>query len=164
MHVRSFEKLFPEIPTGNNSPFCVMSGKHPQGRLVQPRTNKQNQLHDKKPHNRVLIVGRMRELALYRAEVLRHDGFQVRTPETKEEAMAIIEHGDFDVAVLSYTLPNDTVQEVADHVREHCPNCPIVAIAETSRLDRRIAPDAIALAAEGPPGLLSALHKVLKQS
>ena len=115
----------------------LTSGKGPQGGMARPRVSKQNQLDETKVRNRVLIVGRIRELALYRAEVLRHAGFDVRTPETKEEAMAIIERGNFDVAVLSYSLLSDTVQEMADHVREHCPNCPIVAIAETDRVDRR---------------------------
>lgn len=120
-------------------------------------------MNEKLLANRVLLVGSHHELTLYRAEVLRHAGFRVHTPESKQAALGIIERGDFDAAALSYTLSNNTVQELADNIREHCPDRPVVAIAETNRVDRRIAPDAIALAADGPHGLVSALEKVLVQ-
>jgi CheY-like chemotaxis protein len=110
------------------------------------------------------MVGRLRELALYRAEVLRHAGFTVSTPGDEVEAMRIMHRGDFDAIVLSYTLPNATVQELADSARAFCPDCPIIAITETSMFDRRIAPDAVALANDGPLALLSALNRVLQPS
>jgi hypothetical protein len=59
----------------------------------------------KNPGNRVLMIGRIRELALYRAAVLRDRGFEVATPETQQDAIAAIRKGGFDIAVLSYTLP-----------------------------------------------------------
>jgi CheY-like chemotaxis protein len=163
MQVRSFEKLSPEIIPEPPSAILLPSGKRSPLRPRRQRPAKQK-LEQTTIRNRILMVGRIRELALYRAEVLRHAGFEVRTPEDIEAARAIIERGDLDVAVLSYTLPNNTVQEIADQVREHCPDCPIIAIAESGRVDRRIAPEAIALAADGPPGLLSALDRVLKLS
>ena len=86
----------------------------------------------------------------------------VLTPETKEEATAIIQRREFDVAVLSYTLPDATVQELTDAVREHCPDCPIVAISETRRRDRRIEPEPVVLAENGPPALITALRRVLR--
>ena len=113
---------------------------------------------------RVLLVGLLRELALYRAEVLRNHGFHVHIPETVDQAYAIIERGDFDVAVLSYTLPSSAVEDLAEQVREHCADCPIIAISETERLDRRISPDAVALAAQGPPALIAALKQVLRRN
>jgi CheY-like chemotaxis protein len=116
----------------------------------------------KKLGNRVLMVGRLRELALYRAEVLRQAGFAVSTPTDEVEAMRIMQRGDFDAIVLSYTRPNVTVQELAESAREYCPDCPIIAITETGMFDRRIAPDAIALASEGPGALLAALNGVLQ--
>jgi len=114
--------------------------------------------------NRVMMVGRIRELALYRAEVLRDRGFQVVTPDTTEEAIAIIERGELDAAVLSYTLSDETVKTITDVLREHCPDCPIIAIARSKRLDRRIAPEAIVLADEGPPALVAAVTKLLRQN
>jgi hypothetical protein len=71
--------------------------------------------------------------------------------------------GYFDVVVLSYTLPSDLVQELADRVRQSCPDGAIVAIADTNRVDRRISADAVALAEHGPAGLLSAVRQVLRR-
>jgi DNA-binding response OmpR family regulator len=110
------------------------------------------------------MVGRLRELALYRAEFLQQAGFAVSTPQDENEAMRIMRRGDFDAIVLSYTLPNETVQQLADSARDYCPDCPIIAITDTSRFDRRIAPDAVALANDGPAALLSALNRVLQPS
>lgn len=116
----------------------------------------------KKVGNRVLVVGRQRELALYRAEFLRRAGHSVDTPEDEDEALRIMRRDDFDAIVLSYTLPTETVQELAETAREHCPDCPVIAIADTERFDRLISPDAIALAKDGPAALLSALKRVLR--
>jgi CheY-like chemotaxis protein len=113
--------------------------------------------------NRVLLFGRIQELALYRAEVLRDRGFEVRTSTSKEEAVNLIRRGDFDAAVLSYTLSSDTVEELAEEVREICPHCPLVVIAKSLRLDRKITPDAVALADDGPKALVSALRRVLRK-
>ena len=119
---------------------------------------------EKKRGNRVLMVGTFRELALYRAEVLRQYGFRVSVPDSTEQAVLRLLEGDFDSVVLSYTLPSETVEQLAEVARESCPNCPIIAITDTQVFDKRITPDAIALAQEGPPALLAALHKVLELS
>jgi hypothetical protein len=78
--------------------------------------------------------------------------------------MRVMKRGDFDSVVLSYTLPNAIVEKLAEHARDVCPDCPIIAITDTPVLDRLISPDAIALAHEGPPALLAALRKVLLHS
>jgi len=113
---------------------------------------------------RVLLFGHIRELALYRAEVLRDRGFNVMAPRDKQEAVEIIRRGELDVAVLSYTLPSDLVQELAELVREFCPGCPLVAISETGRVDRKVNPDEIAIADDGPPALIAALRRVSRRT
>lgn len=125
-----------------------------RGSAHSPRT--------KKIGNRVLMIGRLRELALYRAEFLQQAGFIVSTPQDEFEAMGIIRLGNFDAIVLSYTLPDATVQELAESARDYCPDCPIIAITNTGMFDRRVAPDAVALANDGPGALLSALNQVLQ--
>ena len=112
-------------------------------------------------YGRVLLFGKHRELALYRAEVLRHSGFRVVIPRTRQEAVDAVRHGDFDAAILSYTLSADTVEEIAELVRQHCPKCPLITIAQERTVDRRIDPDVIVLAEDGPPALLTALRRVL---
>ena len=113
---------------------------------------------------RILMFGRIRELALYRAEVLRDRGFEVTTPDSREDAIAAIRKGGFDVAILTYTLPNDIVQELAQLVREHCPHCPLIAISNNTRMDREIRPDVMVNADEGPSALIAALRRVTRQN
>jgi DNA-binding response OmpR family regulator len=116
----------------------------------------------KKVGNRVLVVGHQRELALYRAAFLRLAGYAVDTPKDEDEALRIMRREEFDAIVLSYTLPSETVQKLAESAREHCPDCPVIAIAATEGFDRLISPDAIALAQDGPEALLAALKRVLR--
>ena len=110
----------------------------------------------------MLVVGRQRELALYRAEFLRLAGYSVDTPADAGEALRIMRNDEFDAIVLSYTLPTETVHQLAESAREHCPDCPVIAIADTKKFDRLISPDAVALAKDGPEALLSALKRVLR--
>ena len=116
------------------------------------------------PRNRVLMFGSIRELALYRAEVLRTHGFSVITPQNKTETVAAIRRGGFDVAIFTYTLSSDTVEELAELVRQHCPECRLITISETRNHDARINPDANVLAGDGPKALLQALRSLLRRS
>lgn len=115
------------------------------------------------PRNRILLFGKIRELALYRAEVLRAHGFFVAIPESKEDAVAAIRQGDYDVAVFTYTLSNDTVEELAELVRQHCSDCRLITISDTKLPDLKINPDANVLADEGPKALLQALRETLRR-
>jgi len=58
----------------------------------------------------------------------------------------------------------EAVEYLAEQARESCSDCPIVAIVHSLQIDRRIEPDAIALAAEGPPALVEALNNVLRRN
>ena len=113
--------------------------------------------------NRILLVGRLRELALYRAEVLSTHGFRVLTPETVEEAMEVIRRKQFDIAVLTYTLSSHVVEELAEQIRQYSPVCPLIAISDNERLDKKIFPDQTVLAREGPAALIAALHRVTRK-
>jgi DNA-binding response OmpR family regulator len=111
----------------------------------------------------VLLLGRVHELTLYRVEVLQNRGFEVRMSTDRQEALELIRRADFDAVVLSYTLSSDTVEELAEEAREHCPGCPLVVISKSPLQDRKIAPDAIALADDGPKALVAALRRVLQR-
>jgi DNA-binding response OmpR family regulator len=108
------------------------------------------------------MIGRLRELALYRAEFLGQAGYKTLVPADESDAFTIMRRGNFDAIVLSYTLPDEVVQRFAEAAREFCPDCPVIAITDTNTVDRRIAPDAVAIANEGPAALLSALGRVLQ--
>src|SRR5690348_11881581 len=68
------------------------------------RKHKEQGEERKSGGSRVLLIGKFRELALYRAEVLRMHGFRVSTPATVAAAMDVIRRREFDIVVLSYTL------------------------------------------------------------
>lgn len=102
-------------------------------------------------------------MALYRAEVLSNRGFTVVTPRNKQEAKDAIRNGQFDIAVLTYTLSSDTVQELAQLLREYCPTCPLVAITASGKDDPVIQPDATVIADEGPVALVAALRRLLRR-
>jgi hypothetical protein len=135
---------------------------NPENPNFQHARKKRNGPENKKLGNRVLMVGRLRELALYRAEVLRLAGFKVSIPADAAEALQIMRAGQFDAIVLTYTLASEEMEQLAKAAREYCPDCPVIAITDAIIPDRRIAPDATALANEGPAALVSALNKVLK--
>ena len=137
-----------------------LADKRRDGSAGRPVESRRAKPHDGVYRN-VLLFGSNRELALYRAEVLNYSGFSVVIPRTRQEAIEAIRHGDFDAAILSYTLSADTVEELAEMVRQHCPGCPLITISQERTADRRILPDAIVLAEDGPPALVATLRRVL---
>jgi CheY-like chemotaxis protein len=140
----------------------ISAGEPPVGRGdAERRSNgKGDDARRKMSGNRVLLVGKSRELALYRAEVLRDRGFEVRIPTDTKESITEISRGAYDVAVLSYTLSSDEVQQLAELVRQACPDCPLVTISKSGRLDRMVSPDATVLADDGPSALIKALRRL----
>ncbi len=152
--------FFQSLSDSSQPSVLACLSKYDPERRKQPR--EVHGLRKRKAGNRVLVVGRQRELALYRAEFLRLAGYSVDIPEDTDEALRIMRNDEFDAIVLSYTLPTETVQKLAESAREHCPDCPVIAIADTEKVDRLISPDAIALAKDGPEALLSALKRVLR--
>jgi CheY-like chemotaxis protein len=116
---------------------------------------------DKRPT--VLLFGQMRELALYRAEVLESKGYQVLTPRSRHEVDAAIRAGGFDIAVLSYTLPSATVKEISELVRQECPECPLLMISLRAERDPHVQPNEIVPADLGPSALVEAIQRWLKR-
>lgn len=108
---------------------------------------------------RILLLGRHQELNAYRIEALEAAGFQVIAPANRRDAVRTILAAEYDVALLSYSLSNDTAQEFADLVRQSCSHCPIVAISETGWEDSKIKPDETVVGSEGPQGLIEAIQR-----
>jgi CheY-like chemotaxis protein len=139
------------IPTSSDKP------EFPDER----KTERERGSRSKKDGNRVLIVGRQRELALYRAEFLRQAGFTVLTAQDVDDAIRILQRAAFDALVLSYTLPSGDVQYLAAAAHDYCSDCAVVVISNISTLDQRVNADAVVMADEGPMGLVYALKQVL---
>jgi len=147
--------IFPDseritAPGGESGPDNPESPGSGKDRRKKPRT----------AGNRVLLFSGIFEVALYRAEVLRTQGLDVRTPRSKDEAIAIIRRCEVDVVVLTYTLPSETVHELSDLVRQYCAGCRLIAISESGRVDERVAPDAVVIASEGPAALVEAIRRL----
>jgi hypothetical protein len=126
----------------------ALKGKHQSRRAERPK--------------RLLIFGRNFELALYRAEVLRSRGYAVVTPRSKAEAIRAIVDGEFDALVLSYTVESETAEEIVLLARDKCPECPLITISDSGTADRKLRPDVVVRANEGPAGLLKALLKAFR--
>lgn len=125
-----------------------------------PGSNRERRKRPRTVGNRVLLFSGIFEVALYRAEVLRAHGLEVRTPRSKEEAVAMIQRGEADVVVLTYTLPSETVNELSDLVRQYCAGCRLIAISESGRVDERVGPDAVVIASQGPAALVEAIRRL----
>jgi hypothetical protein len=68
-----------------------------------------------------------------------------------------------DVRLGSFNaLSTDIVEEMAELLKQKCPACPLIAISQTGRVDRKIAPDEIVIADHGPSALLEALERALR--
>jgi len=107
----------------------------------------------------ILLLGRHQELSAYRMRALESAGFRVLAPASKNDALSAIESNNFNVALLSYSLPDDTAQELAELIRQRCPQCPIVAIAEHGWDDTRLRPDEVVVGSEGPDALVEAIRR-----
>ncbi len=155
---------FPEMPVFSTRPQVAVREQGGDGddQSRAQSGDRRKVVRPKNRGNRVLMFGRIRELALYRAAVLRDRGFDVLTPADFDEAVGVIRRGGFDIAVLTYTLSNNTVRELAELIREYCPECPLIAISSSKRVDREINPNEIVLADEGPSALLAALRRVAR--
>jgi CheY-like chemotaxis protein len=112
----------------------------------------------------VLLLGRYRELGLFRVHVLEESGLNVIFPEHRNAALKAIKKGGFQVILLSYSLANDAAEELIELARQQCPDCPVIAISEKGWDDRRLQPDDTVLASEGPQGMLAAIRRVNRGS
>ncbi len=159
----------PKAPTDFVPDLCLISSslefrdrkKKGNGSVPVSQARKANESADRQPI--ALLVGRYRELALYRAEVLRQMGFEVKVTTTPEEARDAINDGGFEVAILSYTMSSDVVKELADLIRQKCPECPLLTISQNAKQDPHVMPDAVVMSELGPAGLIRALKNLMSK-
>ena len=113
---------------------------------------------------RVLLLGSDKELSLFRVHILEAAGMQVTYPETKHAAVNAILMGGFDVILISYTLSNQSAEELLELAHQNCPKCPVIAISETGWEDNRLKPDITITADQGPKGMLDAIAQAQRRS
>src|SRR5579885_534933 len=78
----------------------------------------------------VLMLGRHLELGLYRAEFLRSHGYSVIFPESRQEAVALVNAGAYDLVIMSYSLSHDSAMELRELIDQSRPQCPIITLTE----------------------------------
>lgn len=117
-------------------------------------------MEDHRRDMRVLLLGWDQELGQFRVHVLQREGFQVRFPQSKQEAVQAIREGGFEVALISYSLSNETAEELVELVRQHCDHCRVIAISETEWADDRLKPDATVSVTDGPNAMLLAVARM----
>jgi len=64
--------------------------------------------------------------------------------------------------VLSYTLSNDVVEELAKQARRYCPRCPLIAISDTRRTGKESSLNETVFGEDGPASLIAALRRVCR--
>lgn len=114
----------------------------------------------------VLMLGTQVDLGHYRAEFLQSHGIGVRVvfPESKAAALSAIRGGNFDAAILSYTLPNEIAKELVELIDQVCPDCPLIAITRQRWEDREFKPDETVLDTDPPQTLLEVLARISKRN
>ncbi len=80
------------------------------------------------PADRVLLIDDEKELLKTLAERLEVRGLVVETAESGEEALAIIEHADFDAVVLDLAMPGIDGIETLKRMHEIKPDLQVVLL------------------------------------
>jgi DNA-binding response OmpR family regulator len=106
----------------------------------------------------VLMLGKHLELGLYRAKYLINHGFTVIFPQSRQEAVAAVNAGAYDLVVLSYSLSHDAAMELRELIDQSRPHCPIIALTESRWHDGKIKSDKVVLVSAGPEALLVAIR------
>jgi DNA-binding NtrC family response regulator len=110
---------------------------------------------------RVLLLSADQELSSLRRHILAQAGFTVVRAESRKEALQLLEQEKFDALVISYSMPDETIAEMAELFRAHNPNSSIVTIARGKWQDLKIEFDAAVAGEEGPEALIEAVEAVL---
>ena len=129
-----------------------VNARHAAGELLQTNRGKS-----------LLLLSADPELSLLRQHALAHAGFSVSRAESRKEALGLLEKERFDALVVSYSMPEETIAEMAELFRAHNPNSPIVTVTKGRWQDLKIEYDAAVIGDEGPGALIEAVETVLNR-
>jgi DNA-binding NarL/FixJ family response regulator len=108
---------------------------------------------------RVLLLSKDRELGLLRAFALKSAGHHVIFPKGKDEAVKVIRGGAFEVAILTYTLSNETAIELHELIKQGCPRCRIVIVTQHPWAESKLEHDVAITGDAGPDALVAAVEQ-----
>ena len=78
-------------------------------------------------------------------------------------ALTLLEHEKFDVLVMSYSMSNENISEMAELFRNQNPNSPIVTVVKGRWQDLEIEFDSAVSGEEGPEALIETVETVLNR-
>ena len=107
---------------------------------------------------KVLCLSKNLELALLRCSLLRSRGMEVDLPQSKQEALKLIETGSYDVAIICHSLSGRSADEFAEAFRTHNPGKCLIAITQTPWERPRIKADVYISGIDGPERLVEAVR------
>jgi len=108
---------------------------------------------------RILSLSANPELAKLRAMVLRHAGYSVTWPSSKQEADQILQNESFDILLIGHTISGQSARQFAEVFRARNPHGKIVAIMAATYL--MVKTDRTVKALDGPEALLAAIAEML---
>jgi DNA-binding NtrC family response regulator len=129
-----------------------VNARHAAGELLQPNRGKT-----------LLLLSADPELSTLRGHALSQAGFSVSRAESRKEALELLEKEKFDALVVSHSMPEENIAEMAELFRTHNPNSPIVTVAKGRWQDLKIEFDAAVIGEEGPEALIEAVETVLNR-
>ena len=129
-----------------------VNARHAATEVLQPNQGKS-----------VLLLSGDLELSLFKAHALGHAGFAVTRAESRKDAIHLMRESRFEVLVISYSLSQDALTELAGIFREQNPNAPIVGVAKGRWQDLPLEFDATVIGDEGPEELIEAVETVLNR-
>ena len=150
------------LTRNSGSSSCAVGNKQPLNAPNNAHTaGDGRQKHQRSLNRGVLLLGQFRELALYRAAYLRDRGFDVTVLIDIARAVDLIKYEHFDAVIFSYTLPSEAVVQLSQLLREVHSSSVVIAISNSIHVDRKVAPDEVVLADDGPEALLAALRRAV---
>ena len=129
-----------------------VNARHAAAELLQPNRGK-----------KLLLLSADAELSSLRHHILANAGFKVSRAISRKEALQLLEQEKFDVLVISHTMSQESMIEMAGIFRVQNPNSPIVTVAKGRWQDLKIEFDSSVTGDEGPEALIETIETVLNR-
>ena len=107
---------------------------------------------------KVLCLSANLELALLRCAMLKAQGMEVDFPQSKQEALTLIDTGRYDVAIVCHSISGRSADQFAQAFRKHNSGKCLIAITKTPWERPRIKADVYISGIDGPERLVEAVR------
>lgn len=129
-----------------------VNARHAAAELLQPNRGK-----------KLLLLSADPELASLRHHILANAGFTVARAISRKDALQLLEQEKFDALVISHSMSQESIIEMAELFRKQNPNSPIVTVAKGRWQDLKIEFDSSVTGEEGPEALIETIETALNR-